>query len=96
MVEKGTRRARLRVGSRSSTGNAAIDRCQPSDSMRSVGQADDTVFAPMPTISAFHGIVIRMYWRDHEPPHFHAIYAEFEASVDIRNGPVIGQSLADS
>jgi predicted metallo-beta-lactamase superfamily hydrolase len=30
----------------------------------------------MPRISAFYGIVIAMYYRDHHPPHFHAIYAE--------------------
>src|SRR2546423_5822976 len=29
----------------------------------------------MPGISAFYGIVITMYWRDHPPPHFHATYA---------------------
>lgn len=27
----------------------------------------------MPTISVFYGIVIEMYWREHGPPHFHAI-----------------------
>jgi hypothetical protein len=30
----------------------------------------------MPEISRFFGIVIRMYFDDHNPPHFHAIYAE--------------------
>jgi hypothetical protein len=28
----------------------------------------------MPEISRFLGIVIRMYYRDHPPPHFHAEY----------------------
>ncbi|TAG77965.1 MAG: DUF4160 domain-containing protein [Burkholderiales bacterium] len=37
----------------------------------------------MPTISAFYGILIRMYFDDHAPPHFHAIYGEFEAMIDI-------------
>ena len=37
----------------------------------------------MPTISAFFGIVIRMYYRDHSPPHFHAVYQEHEAKIDI-------------
>jgi hypothetical protein len=27
---------------------------------------------PMPTISQFYGITIRMYFDDHPPPHFHA------------------------
>ena len=25
-----------------------------------------------------------MFWREHAPPHFHALYAEFEAQIDIR------------
>lgn len=28
----------------------------------------------MPVISIFFGIVIRMYYEDHNPPHFHAEY----------------------
>ena len=28
-------------------------------------------------------IPIRMFFNDHEPPHFHARYGEFEATVDI-------------
>ena len=39
----------------------------------------------MPTISRFYGIVIGMFFDEHEPPHFHAKYAEYEASSDIRN-----------
>lgn len=37
----------------------------------------------MPTISAFYGIIIQMFWADHAPPHFHALYAEFEALINI-------------
>ena len=37
----------------------------------------------MPRLSAFYGIVITMYWRDHPPPHFHASYAGHSAQVDI-------------
>ncbi len=37
----------------------------------------------MPTISAFYGILIRMYYNDHEPAHFHAIYGEFQATIDL-------------
>ncbi len=37
----------------------------------------------MPTISRFFGIVIRMYFDDHAPPHFHAFYAEQEAEIGI-------------
>jgi hypothetical protein len=37
----------------------------------------------MPTISSFYGILIRMFFNDHAPPHFHVQYAEFKATVDI-------------
>lgn len=32
----------------------------------------------MPQISYFLGVIIRMFYRDHNPPHFHAFYADFE------------------
>jgi len=38
----------------------------------------------MPTISTFYGILIQIFWREHGPPHFHALYAEHEALIDIR------------
>ncbi|CRI63794.1 conserved hypothetical protein [Thiocapsa sp. KS1] len=47
----------------------------------------------MPTISQFFGIVIQMFWREHAPPHFHALYAEHEALIDIRTLEVIGGRL---
>ena len=37
----------------------------------------------MPEISRFYGIVIRMYFTDHFPPHFHAEYGEHEALISI-------------
>ena len=37
----------------------------------------------MPELSRFYGIVIRMYFGDHSPPHFHASYSGSEAVVDI-------------
>jgi hypothetical protein len=37
----------------------------------------------MPEISRFFGIIIRMYFDDHPPPHFHAIYGDSEAQVGI-------------
>ena len=42
--------------------------------------------AGMPEISRFFGIIIRMFWREHEAPHFHAQYGEFVASIDIVSG----------
>jgi hypothetical protein len=46
----------------------------------------------MPTISAFYGILIQIFWRDHGPPHFHALYAEHQALIDIRTLDVIGDA----
>ena len=37
----------------------------------------------MPEISRFFGIVIRMFFNDHDPPHFHAVYGDDEAQIDI-------------
>lgn len=37
----------------------------------------------MPEISRFYGIVIKMFFDDHPPPHFHAKYAEYEALISI-------------
>ncbi|TAN43434.1 MAG: DUF4160 domain-containing protein [Nitrospirae bacterium] len=37
----------------------------------------------MPTISIFYGIIIRMFFDEHAPPHFHAEYGEFKASFNI-------------
>ena len=48
----------------------------------------------MPTISRFYGILIQMYFGDHVPPHFHALYAEFEALIDIQTLEVIRGSLS--
>jgi len=37
----------------------------------------------MPEISRFYGIVIKMFFDDHNPPHFHALYGEHEVLIDI-------------
>jgi hypothetical protein len=39
----------------------------------------------MPELSRFLGIVIAMYFNDHNPPHFHVIYNEYDAEIDIKN-----------
>ena len=36
------------------------------------------------------GIVIGVFPREHPPPHFHAVYAEYQITVDIRSGVVHG------
>jgi len=45
----------------------------------------------MPEISRFLGIIIRMFYRDHAPPHFHAEYGEYEITIDINTGVVSGK-----
>ena len=37
----------------------------------------------MPEIARFFGIVVKMFWDDHNPPHFHAFYAGEEVLIDI-------------
>ncbi|WP_150466058.1 DUF4160 domain-containing protein [Francisella sp. SYW-2] len=43
----------------------------------------------MPTISRFFGIIISMYWDEHNPPHFHVRFGEYKCSVSITNISVI-------
>jgi hypothetical protein len=45
----------------------------------------------MPEISRFLGIIIAMFYRDHAPPHFHAIYGEYEITVEIESGVIDGR-----
>ncbi len=37
----------------------------------------------MPVISQFYGIIIGIFYNDHAPPHFHAVYGEYELIVGI-------------
>ncbi len=50
----------------------------------------------MPTLSVFYGILIQMFWNDHAPPHFHALYAEDEALIDIGTLQVLEGHLRSS
>ncbi|MBN2381489.1 DUF4160 domain-containing protein [bacterium] len=45
----------------------------------------------MPEISRFLGIIIAMFYRDHSPPHFHAIYGEYDITVEIESGIINGR-----
>ena len=47
----------------------------------------------MPQISRFFGIVIYMYFNDHAPPHFHAVYGEDEAVYRIDTLEIMRGSL---
>jgi hypothetical protein len=58
---------------------------------RSVNRSSDD--ERVPRISAFYGIVIAMYYRDHAPPHFHAIYGEHEATIIIATLEVLSGYL---
>jgi hypothetical protein len=47
----------------------------------------------MPEISRFYGIVIQIYYGDHLPPHFHAVYSGDKAKFDIEALTVIDGKL---
>lgn len=47
----------------------------------------------MPTIAQFYGILIQMYYNDHNPPHFHVRYGNARALVAIKDGEVIRGAL---
>lgn len=47
----------------------------------------------MPEISRFYGIIVYMFYNEHQPPHFHAKYGEFEAVVGIDNFSILKGSL---
>ncbi len=46
----------------------------------------------MPEISRFLGIVIGMFFNEHGPPHFHAVYVEHKITVEIESGQVKANS----
>ena len=47
----------------------------------------------MPRLSKFYGIAIYIYYREHAPPHFHAIYGDDEAIIEIATGAVLDGQL---
>lgn len=47
----------------------------------------------MPRVSEFFGIAIYMYYREHPPPHFHAVYGGSEAVISIEDISVLEGSL---
>ena len=48
----------------------------------------------MPELSRFYGIAIKMYYNDHNPPHFHAEYGSQRAIIDIRTLAIIGGEVS--
>ena len=47
----------------------------------------------MPEVSRFFGIAVRFYYNDHEPGHFHAVYGEHEALIEIDSLAVLRGQL---
>lgn len=47
----------------------------------------------MPRISQFYGIAIYLYYADHNPPHFHAVYAGQQAEITIGTTEVLAGTL---
>ena len=44
----------------------------------------------MPELSRFFGIVVRMYYDDHEPPHIHVTYSGNKAIIDFQGNILKG------
>jgi hypothetical protein len=47
----------------------------------------------MPEICRFYGIAVFMYYKEHQPPHFHAVYGGREALISIETLSVLAGSL---
>ena len=47
----------------------------------------------MPEISRFYGVVIKMYFNEHNPPHFHAEYGEYKALININSMGIVSGKL---
>jgi hypothetical protein len=47
----------------------------------------------MPKVARFYGIVIKVFFGDHPPPHFHAIYGEYNALVSVESLEIIEGDL---
>ena len=69
---------------------------RPDSRLRTLGPRDaahQSKDDDAPTISTFYGLVILMYWDDHNPPHFHVRYADQQAQIDIAALRIIEGSL---
>jgi len=47
----------------------------------------------MPEITRFYGIISKMFFGDHAPPHFHAVYGEYNALISIESLEIIEEDL---
>jgi hypothetical protein len=49
----------------------------------------------MPEVARFYGIIIKLFFADHPPPHFHAIYGEYNALFSINPLEIIEGDLPE-
>ena len=76
-----------------------IDLCPDALYLKLTGKRPEDVFtgparpAGMREVSRFYGIVIRIFYDDHNPPHFHAEYGEHEVLVNINTLAILSGSL---
>jgi len=47
----------------------------------------------MPSYFIVFGVKIELYFKDHNPPHFHAIFSEYDALIEIKNQIIIQGNL---
>ena len=47
----------------------------------------------MPQVSRFFGIIIFMFYDEHNPPHFHATYGEYKAEISINEMNILAGKL---
>ncbi|MBR1649220.1 MAG: DUF4160 domain-containing protein [Alphaproteobacteria bacterium] len=50
----------------------------------------------MPVIARFFGIIIKMFFikKEHQPPHIHVVYGEYNATFDIQTGEMLEGDLS--
>ena len=61
--------------------------------MSTAGAPALATLVAMPEISRFFGLVIQMYLRDHDPPHFHVRYGSFRGRIGIAPVQALGGDL---
>jgi hypothetical protein len=47
----------------------------------------------MPEVTRFYGIVVKLFFGDHPPPHFHVVYGEYNALFNIETLEMIEGDL---
>lgn len=76
---------RLSISEGMSGRNQYSDHLWKSYIVMDVNSLKEKVPGIVPTICRFYGILIQMYYDDHNPPHFHAIYGDYKAVISIRD-----------